>query len=242
MKTLYWLPVAALAGMIVGAWGSREELNAYKSLGKSAEGSAATSKKPSGFDAFAHMVQIPDAASRRPRRQPRAQPEIAATNSVAAARQPGTNEAVRAKSPRPPRPRDLGARIDEARDLWSTRVDLARAQWKAKLKLSGDSEAAFDQALQEMNERLYDSVSALAEIIDEQGKLSPETGLRLVGDTTTIMAEAYDRIGACVAPELRDTVADINMVDFIDPGVAEPLVGVQDRIEEAGERARGGRR
>ena len=32
------------------------------------------------------------------------------------------------------------------------------------------------------------------------------------------------------------------MVDFIDPGVAEPLVGVQDRIEEAGERTRGGRR
>ena len=28
-------------------------------------------------------------------------------------------------------------------------------------------------------------------------------------------------------------VAEINMVDFIDPGVAEPLVGVQDALEEA---------
>ena len=49
--------------------------------------------------------------------------------------------------------------------------------------------------------------------------------------------ESFDRIGECVAPELRGEVAEINMVDFIDPGVAEPLVGVQDELEEAADAA-----
>ena len=51
------------------------------------------------------------------------------------------------------------------------------------------------------------------------------------------MAGAYDRIGECVAPEMRGEVAEINMVDFIDPGVAEPLVGVQDVLGEAADAA-----
>ena len=58
-----------------------------------------------------------------------------------------------------------------------------------------------------------------------------------MGETATVMAGAYDRIGECVAPELRGEVAEINMVDFIDPGVAEPLVGVQDELEEAADAA-----
>jgi len=228
------LPVAALAGIIIGSWGSREELRAYKNLGKSGAASAVAPKKASGFDAFARMVQIPDAASRRP-------PKKHAEPSLIAVKRPGvpagnsaTNKVAVAR-----RQRDLGVRIEEARDLWSARVDIARAQCKSKLKLSGESEEAFDRALQEMNERLYESVSVLADIVDEQGKLTPETGLRLVGETATVMAEAYDRIGACVSPELRGEVGEINIVDFIDPSVAEPLVGIQDRIEMPDGRTRG---
>ena len=63
-----------------------------------------------------------------------------------------------------------------------------------------------------------------------------------MGETATVMAGAYDRIGECVAPEMRGEVAEINMVDFIDPGVAEPLVGVQDALQEAAEAAAGERR
>ena len=85
-------------------------------------------------------------------------------------------------------------------------------------------------------------VAALAEIVAERGKLTTETGLRLMGETATVMSEAYDRIGACVAPELRDEVSEMNIVDFIDPGVAEPLIGVQDKLEAPGARSRKGSR
>ena len=45
-----------------------------------------------------------------------------------------------------------------------------------------------------------------------------------------------------MAPELRDEVSEMNIVDFIDPGVAEPLVGVQDKLEVSGARSRKGSR
>ena len=247
MKAVYWLPIAALAGIVIGAWSSSEELRAYKDLGNAgASRQSEKGQKAGGFDAFARLVQIPDAASRPRRRKQAETSDIAATNRVAAVQKKPEEEAGAKPSPEKPaearrsraeRQRDLGARIAEARDLWNTRVDLARAQWKSKLKLSGESEAAFDAALQDMNDKLYDSVSALAEIVSEQKRLSPETGFRLMGETATVMAGAYDRIGECVAPELRGEVAEINMVDFIDPGVAKPLVGVQDELEEAADAA-----
>ena len=256
MKAVYWLPIAALVGVVVGAWSAGEELRAYKDLGTAGKSAAQSEKKrgADGFDAFTRLVQIPDAA-KRPRGRKAVEPSgIAATNRTSTAQRKAEEEPVAgqpsrkpadAKPPRMPRSEDLGARIAEARDLWNTRVEIARAQWKSKLKLSGESEAAFDAALQEMNDKLYDSISALAEIVSDQKKLSPETGFRLMGETATVMAGAYDRIGECVAPELRGEVAEINMVDFIDPGVAEPLVGVQDTLEEAAAAAvkngRGGR-
>ena len=128
-------------------------------------------------------------------------------------------------------PEDLRARIEEAQELWRTRVDMVRAQWKKKLKLEGEAERAFDAAVQEMNERLYDSVSALAGILSEKDRMTPELGMRLVGETATILSETYDKIGACASPELRDSVSSMQMVDFIDPGVAQPLVDVQGKLD-----------
>jgi hypothetical protein len=116
-------------------------------------------------------------------------------------------------------------------------VDVVRAQWKDRLKLSGEAEAAFDAALQDMNDRLYNSVATVAELISDSETMSPELGLRLVGETTAIMAETYDRIGACVPQEMRSDVSSMQIVDFVDPGVAEPLIGVQGKLEAFGQNA-----
>ena len=240
MKAVYWLPVAALAGAIVGSWGAREELRAYRELGARDTARQASSGKAGGFDAFARMVRIPDAANaRKPAKRSAARSEISVTNRSASVRKEKIDLGDDKPSAAPVQPKDLGARIEEAQELWGARVDVARAQWKVKLKLEGAAADSFDDALQDMNERLYESVAALAEIVAEQGKLTTETGLRLMGETATVMSEAYDRIGACVAPELRDEVSEMNIVDFIDPGVAEPLIGVQDKLEMSVQRQEG---
>ena len=242
MKAYLLLPLACLIGYLVGTWGAQDELRSYRSHARDAKEKAAA--KPGGFNAFAQMVKIPESArrSRRPRPDwPKTPlPSIAVTNKVAAKAVPVPLPAAKEKPdaitstnavPSRLSPEDLRVRIEEAQDLWRTRVDIARAQWKTKLKLSGESEKAFDAALQEMNERLYDSVAALAGLLEGKESMTPELGLRLVGETTTILSETYDKIGACAAPEMREEVSAMQMVDFIDPGVAEPLIDVQGKLE-----------
>jgi hypothetical protein len=236
-KVLLWLPLACLAGFMAGSWGARDDLRAYQESVKEERKNAA--KKTGGFDTFANLVKIPEMARRPRKKKHLAKSGVPTVKAVSSAQ--GTNAASSVKTPaaageeRPSRrrftPDDLRARIDEAQELWRTRVDVVRAQWKEKLKLSGAAETAFDEALQEMNNKLYDSVAAVAEMLAEADTMSPELGLRLMGETTAIMAETYDRIGACVPPEMRSDVSSMMIVDFVDPGVAEPLIGVQGKLE-----------
>ena len=238
-KCFYLLPLACLAGFLVGTWGPRADLRALKELVEN-EKKAAAEQKPDGFETFARMAKIPETA-RHPRRRRPARAEarrsaIAVTNApkeeVSAAAPKATNAVARADAPKPRRtPEDLAARIDEAQELWATRVDMARAQWKAKLNLSGEAEKAFDDALQEMNEKLYASVQELARRLASEEKMTPELGFRLMGDTSTILAETYDKIGEILPQGQRAEVSEMQMIDFIDPAVAEPLIGVQDKLE-----------
>ena len=248
MKNWFWIPLAAIAGVIAGSWGPREDLESYKESVQAER----TQKKVSGtagFDAFAKLANIPDVAKRRPK---------ALTNELA--RSVGhsvpvgdtTNEAAVAVNPKlasegPKRDRrisreDLSARIEEAAELWNTRVEIAKTQWKGKLGIKdGKASEAFDSAVATMNEALRDTMEALAEEVEKAGKVSPELGLRMMGDLTRNMAEAYAAIGAAVPSERRAEVSEIPVHEFIDPMVAEPLIGVQDKLE-GGFMGRGGSR
>lgn len=238
-KVALWLALAGLAGFIVGSWGARDELRAYRKSEKDER--IRSSQKAGGFDTFASIVKIPEMTKRprktKPAARPPKSPRLADKAKAAAKARTDDSPAARhtpAPARQPPERRsveDLSVRIEEAQELWRTRVEIARAQWKEKLKLSGEAEQAFDGALREMNERLYDSIAAVAELVAEQDSMSPELGLRLVGETTAIMAETYDKVGACVPAEMRTDVSSMQMVDFVDPGVAEPLVGVQGKLE-----------
>ena len=129
-------------------------------------------------------------------------------------------------------PEDLRARIEEAEDLWRTRVEIARTQWKDRLKLTDASASeAFDSAVASMNESLRDTMQTMADEIEAAGKMTPELGLRLMGDASRTMAEAYDAIGAALPEERRGELSEMPVFEFIDPSVAEPLVGVQDKLD-----------
>jgi hypothetical protein len=235
------IPLFCFIGYVVGSWGAKEELEAYKKSVK--EGVSQSGKKANGFDTFAGIVKIPE-TTRRPRKVKKtAKKTVASTNAVAKAK---SGEAANANAKTAPAPaeesnsprrsvQDLGVRIEEAQELWRTRVEVVRAQWKDKLKLSGEMEKAFDSALRNMNERLYDSVQVVADLIAESESMSPELGLRLVGETTAIMAETYDKIAECVPGEMRSQVSSIQIVDFVDPGVADPLISVQGKLEDFGQ-------
>jgi len=234
MKNWLWIPLAALVGLIAGSWGPREDLRLFKEKSQAAK-DARKASDASGFGAFAKMVNIPDHAKKRHRLNPD-RPDAdksAPADSVAA-----TNDIATAGRPKPPRHpplqplNDLRLRIDEASELWRTRVELAKTQWTARLGLSGDADkAAFDAALEQMNERLLETMTALAAEIERAGKLTPELSLRLMGDASTAMAGAYDALGEAVPADRRGEVAEMPVFEFIDPTVAEPLVSVQDKLD-----------
>ena len=251
MKNWFLIPLAAIVGVIAGSWGPREDLELYKEKVREER----TEKKVSGatgFGAFARLANIPDVARRRPK---------ARTNELARSvghsvpiQETGTNEVALAQdgeadgevipelnddelatdvggSSQGSR-EDLEARLEEAADLWNTRVELAKTQWKSKLGIEdGPNSEAFDSALATMNESLYDTMAALADEIEKAGKVNTELGLRMMGDLSRNLADAYDAIGALVPADRRGEVSEMPVHEFIDPMAAEPLIRVQDKLE-----------
>ena len=243
MKAVIWLPIACLVGVVIGAWGPREEIRAMRE--RSDERRQQPKAAAEGFQVFARLANIPAEARRSHRRHPDdAQPLFAAATNkpprqaATATNAPVPRVAHAAGTNPPPRlrerlsPEDLRARIEEAQEMWRTRVELAHAGWKEKLGLDVAGGERFDAVLDGMNEQLYDTMQSLATLIAQQGKMTPELGLRMMGDATTIMAETYEKLGACIPDERRGEVSEIQVFEFIDPGVAEPLIAVQDKLEK----------
>ena len=231
------VPLAFAAGGIAGAWKPLEEVKALEyRLAHPPE-----DRKPSdGFGAFARMVNIPDAA-RHPRRarserSPRPA-ETGAGEAKSAAAEPEVRPTAAPATPQRGRrlsPDDLRARIDEARDAWAVRVEVAKAATCSKLALDAAGKAAFETAVANMNAKLLDSFETMAELIRDRDSMTPELGARLMGDLATTLAETYDEIGQAADPAVREEVARTELWNFIDPGVAEPFVEVQSKLSGAG--------
>jgi hypothetical protein len=223
-----WLPFAFVVGGLVGAWGPSEELRAFKSRSEKNEQSA---KKVQGFDAFSKMMNIPDVAKRR--RSSGSRAAGAGVKEKAPQRADGSSGAETARTEPAPRrlnPEDLRARIEEASELWRTRSELVLANAVKKLGFDAAGEARFEEILVQMNDAIRSSVQAIADALAAEEEMTPELGVRLMGDLSATMAETYDLIGECAGKELRGEVSRLNLADFVDPSVAEPLIGVQHKL------------
>ena len=246
IPALVWLPLALVVGGLVGAYGPTEELRTREERAEAEKAKTKAKQKSAGaFGSFAQIVNIPDEAKRprRPRPAPKAKTgkSAAATNNaesaesdVAAASDASTTNTPAARNRKPEKqlsPEDLKARIDEASDLWRTRIEVAKASAVSKLGLDDAGKESFETALEAMNDRLRDSMQIVADQIASAERMTPELGVRLMGDVSTALAETYDAIGACAGDGKRDEVSNLNLADFIDPSVAEPFVAVQDKLE-----------
>ena len=230
-KTAVFIPLAFVLGGLVGAWRPSEELHALKT--KPAEPPPQQQQRQAGFDSFAKMVNIPDAAkSQRPRRPMRKPEDKAPEGDKPASAPEKVEEKPQENRPRRPdmSPEDLRARIDEAADLWRARVEIARAQTIEKLGLDAAGTEQFNAALENMNTKLRDSIQIIATRLAEEENMTPELGVRLMGDLCTTLAESYDEIGQCVGEDRRGEISSLELHNFVDPSVAEPLISVQGKL------------
>jgi hypothetical protein len=244
MKFALFLPFVLLLGLIIGGWAPKQELRAVRKEADDLQAKLASGEKDSRLDMFTRMAKIPDRAT-KPASPSKAHPQAAsvaqnrsnATNAVATAPAGATNGAVLLTPPdnKPRqeklRPEDLQARIDEAKELWKTRVDVARAQWIDRLKLSADQTALFDETINTMNEQLYRSMQNFATELAASDTVTPETGIRAFNEMTSSLVQTYDSLNAIVPEGQSGETAKIELTDFIDPAVTEPLIAVQDKLE-----------
>lgn len=227
MKNWYLIPLAAVAGLIAGAWGPRADLETLKDAQVVKQAKTESNQK-SGFGAITQLVNIP--ARSRPRRF---EPEKDTNTVEGVASTNETAEVAPRRRHRMPwrNSEDLKNRIEDAKDLWKTRSELARTQWKSKLNVSEAQAKRFDEMVDAMNADLKDLMSEFAEEVAQSKTISPELGVKMLSAVTRTLSEGYDALGECVDPSVREEVANMPLHEFIDPSVIEPMIKVQDYVE-----------
>lgn len=230
MKHWWLLPLALIVGLIAGSWGPREDLARLKGATPTAEILTPRGKESavSGFETFAKLAKIPEVAD-----APKPKTDESEESSAMEEATEGESETTQ-EDAAPLSREDLAVRLEQAAEIWRTRVELARMQWKERLEITeAEASLAFDRAIEAMNARLKDSMAALAEELSAAGKMNTELGLRLMGDLAQTLVETYDEIGASLPPEKRAALAEMPVYEFIDPMVGEPLIDVQDKLERS---------
>ena len=250
-----FVPVACVVGILIGSWRPRAQVrNLTRQLEESRNGtSKPRADSPEGFDTFTRMVRIPDEAARKPRfasnkplftgsatnAAPVSTEPVAeaggTTNAEETVAQPAPEEPRRHGPPRRLDPEDLRARIAEAQELWSARVDLARAQWLDRLGMSDEASArVFDDAVNGMNDRLHALAQELAdEVASGRRRIDHASGARFISEVSGVIAETYETISADLPEDKASESGKMQLTDFIDPAVAEPFIQIQAQFEES---------
>jgi len=227
MKLWYLLPFTLLAGLLIGRWFPTEERRTEADV----HVKAPAQMNETALNNITRMIQIPDKATKQRRRptSTNTPPVVVVADGIQ--EQASTN--ARPHRVRHDRisPEDLRARIDEAKELWRTRAELARVQLFDKLNLQTvEQQTRFDNAINAMNQTLLNSMQGLAAEIKNSPEMTPEQGVRVLSQMTTAMTTAYDGLFQSVPQDKQAEVGKIQMTDFIDPSVIEPLTEVQDKL------------
>lgn len=234
MRYLLYLPFALLAGLIIGGWAPKSELKkAQQEIEELREQAAQPDNKPN-MNVLTRIMRIPDRAGAT-----RNKSSHSATNQVTQA-EPGaphsTTHTIAKRNVHQPRhrrsPEDLRIRINEAQDLWNTRVEIARSQLTDRLQLNQEQQASFDAVINAMNEQLYYITQDFADTLAAHNKLTPEDTVRAMNEMSTILTETYDAFYEFTPAGQQGNITEIELSDFIDPGIAEPLIDVQEILEQ----------
>lgn len=247
MKYLILAPFALLLGLAAGSWAPHREMVELRRENKNLKKELDASGRGSKLAALDSLITIPGKATGR--RVSKARDNSDSTDSSVASEQRTeqnlTNATVSASSPQnsstddkrrrrrfmpSPRSKNFEAELEEAKELWQTRVEMARSQWLAKLELDAEQSELFDSAFADMNEKLYLTMQLVADELKAGSEMTNEAGLRIVNEVTATLVETYDQLDQVVSPDRRPELESMEIQDFIDPAAFEPLIDVRDRL------------
>jgi hypothetical protein len=240
---LLWIAAALFAGLALGAWGPRSDLRKAQHQIRELELRLKESGTGAGrLRSITDMLRIPEG---KPRGGESAQPagtEVEAAPEeapAAAATSPSNPPPSLASATNRPDGEDLRRRIDEAMDVWRIRADVARNSFVSSAGLNAAAAGTFDVVVAAMNLRLANSISNWVEQVKKNDRMTPEDGARILNDVTSVFVLTYNELDRKLPATWRDGAGDrFDLVTFVDPSVATPLIGIEDALDRARERQR----
>jgi len=239
MKYLLLIPFSVLLGLVAGSWAPKLELTKTRQELVELKKELGTRNKGSKLSALGSIIKIPEKKSRRKpdntKEETNAQLPTSGSDTNLTDSAVSTNAIAEKRRERrrhfpDPKSENYEENLEEAKELWATRVEIARSQWQTKLELNDEEVELFDQAISDMNDKLYLTMQAVAEELQTEQSMSTESGLRIMNAVTATMVETYDKIGEVVPSGKRSEVERIEMQDFIDPSAFDPLIDVRDKL------------
>ncbi len=227
MKGWIFVPVALVLGLVLGGWSPRQETRRLKNELELARTSAPRGNV--GAAALGAIGQIIPVATPA---EPKATPD---TKSEATPVERGEGAGPETPAPEPENRWDkesIRQQIDLAMEAWRMRSELVRNTFVANNTLSASEAAQFDTLIAAMNLRLKNEIQKYADQLAAGETMTEESGLRMMNELSSHVLQAYSDMDQSMPASWRAASGDeFSMADLIDPMVAEPLVGLEDRIQ-----------
>ncbi len=233
MKHALWWPFILLAGMALGSWPGRREADRLRRELEEMRVQVRRQRQEMGtLGQLTRMMRIPEPTAR-------AEPPTGPSSAQNPPETPVTNRPARRRLPlaelrgRPGDERSLKERIEEAAETWRIRSEVARNNFVARAGFTAEEAAQFDVLVQAMNLRLRHQIEAFAEAVRAGEPVTPERGARLIRDLSAAVVLTYDEMDRTIPRWRSSETASLDLGQFIDPSVAEPLVGLEDVLRQA---------
>lgn len=124
------------------------------------------------------------------------------------------------------------AKLDEAVELWKMRVNVARSTFISNTGMSDQQAMQFDVLIENMNLKIGETIDVFAENIEDAEEVQMEAGIRVMNDITESIVATYDSMDETMPKGWRrNTGENFTLVNFIDPEVGRPLVGLEGKLE-----------
>ena len=227
MKGWVFVPVALVVGLVLGGWGPRQEAHRLKSELELARSTSPRSGM--GGTALGALGQILPVTARAPV-PPDAKPEVGASGSQA--HDAAGGDVARDVEPGGTEGMNVREQMDMIMDAWRMRSDLVRSTFIANNALNAAEAAQFDTLIAAMNLRIKNDIQKFADQISAESTMSEEDGLKLMSQLSSHVLQAYEDMDTSMPASWRAASGtEFSMADLVDPSVAEPLIGLEDRIQ-----------
>ncbi len=235
MKGAAWWPLLLVLGMAIGAWPGRRETDRYRR--EIEELKAQLRQRPRDLGTLGQLTRLvrlpespslPEAAGTTTGAPPSARAEAPTNRPSGWRRTP-----LSGIRPRAGDKRTMRERIDAAAEAWRVRAEIARNEFVSRARFDAAEAANFDVLVQAMNLRLRDRMAAFAQAVEAGQGVTPEAGARLIRDLSAAVVITYDELDRTLPRWRSPEAGALDLGNFIDPSVAEPLISVEDALRRA---------